>query len=140
MELRIKREQTTTGTFTSKVAFVLRAQAFLTPDESTHIKKYGLGKEVIYASENARKHASKSVEALSGGGAGGLVSGLARMAASKLALNITIDSLTSGQTIQCGSLDEAIDAEEALKSACQNAKTYIEFASRYNGSEERFTI
>jgi hypothetical protein len=140
MELRIKREQATSGFMGNKVAFVLRAQAFLTPDESAHIKKYGLGKEVIYASESARKHASKGVDALSGGGAGGVVSGLARIAASKLSLSITIDSLTNGQTIQCSSLDEAIDAEDALKSACANAKTYIEIASRYNGSEERFTI
>ena len=132
MELRIKRDQTTTGMLSKKVAFVLQAQAFLTQDEVASIKKYGLADEVIYNSESARKHLDNTAHARSNVGA------LISLARAKMSLNITIGSLTRGETITCSTLDEAIAAEDALKQACDAARTYIQVASQFNGSQEVF--
>lgn len=133
MELRIKREQTTSGMFGNKVSFVIRARGLLTQEEAANIRKYGIGGEVIYNSEAARKHLQNTANARNN------ITALISLARAKMSLNITIDSLTQeGHTITCSNLDEAIGAEDALKEACEAAATYIKVASAFDGSEEIF--
>ena len=139
MELRISRKQSSSGIVSKKVAFVIEARAYFTPQESENIRKYRLGDEVIYNSESARKHLSSGAVAAQSGTARGTIKGLARLAMAKMSLNITIDSLSRGQTITCSTLDEAIAAEEALREACEGAIAYIETAAMFDGREETFT-
>lgn len=132
MELRIKREQTTTM-FGNKVAFVIKARGLLTQEEAANIRKYGIGGEVIYNSEAARKHLQNTLNARNN------ITALISLARAKMSLNITINSLTQeGHTITCSTLDEAIAAEDALREACEAAVTYIQVALAFDGSEETF--
>ena len=95
------------------------------------VKEYGHGKEVIYNSEASRKHLDKAQS-------GGLFAAAKGVAMAKLSLNISIDSLTRGHEVECKSLDEVLAAEDAVKEACQNMKTYLEVAQSFNGQKETF--
>src|SRR5665213_4392618 len=54
MQLKLKRSQRAGGIMGGKVLFGLDARAELTPDEQSLVRKYSLGKIVVYDSE-ARK-------------------------------------------------------------------------------------
>ena len=110
---------------TKTVLFVIDAQAILSAEEKANVQKYGLGKDVLYTSEAAKDHLASA----QGGGWRGAVA-LARAA---MSLRITVDSLTQGQHIECKNLDEALAAEEALVSSCNNLVQYIRVASLFNG-------
>ena len=53
-----------------------------------------------------------------------------------LTLRVTVDSLMSGQHIECKDLDELIGAEAAIRDACENIKAYLETAVTFDGREE----
>ena len=121
----------------SKTAvFCLDARAELTADEAANVKKYKLGNEVIYSSDKSRKHMEAAGAALGAGSGLGIVAGLASGVMSRLALNITLDSLVKEQHIECKSLDELLGAEEALNQACQVTKLYLDTAATFDGSEQ----
>jgi len=129
MKLVLKRSQRESGMLSKNVVFMLNARADLTEEEKHNVQKYKLGGEVIYNSEASRAHAEKA-------GDGGLVSGLAHLAMHRLALNITINSLTQGQTVECKSLEEVIGAEEAVRTACEQLKAFLDIASTFDGRQE----
>src|SRR6185437_3160326 len=64
----------------------------------------------------------------------GLAKGVAALALAKLHLNISIDSLGRGHHIECKDLDELIEAEDAVMTACRSLKAYLALASTFNGS------
>ena len=129
MQLVLTRSQKKSGMMTKSVVFILNAQTRLTNEEAFAVKEYGLGNQLIYSSENARKHADNA-------GKKGLIGGAVSLAMSKLSLNITIDSLTSGHQVECKSLDEILGAEEAMREACENLKNYLAVAQSFDGREE----
>ncbi|MEY9880424.1 hypothetical protein [Bradyrhizobium sp. USDA 329] len=53
-----------------------------------------------------------------------------------LSLRVTIETLMSGQHIECKDLDELLGAEAAILSACKNLKAYLETAQTFDGREE----
>jgi len=55
MQLKLTRSQRTGGLM-GKTIFVLDARADLTPDEKGLVKKYALGKLVVYDSDARKKH------------------------------------------------------------------------------------
>ena len=134
MQLVLRRSQKSTGLMSKTVTFCLDARVDLTPEESSSVKKYGLGSQVLYNSTAAKGHLDKVTEYASGGSRG-FLSGAVNLAMAKLALNITVNSLTGGQHIECKDLDELLGAEEAIKSACENIRTYINIASTFDGRE-----
>jgi len=109
--------------------FELYAQVHLSEEEQNSVRTYKIGDEVVYNSEAAAKH-------LAAGAASGIVGGLARLALAKMSLNITINSLTQGQTVKCSTLEEVITAEDAVKNACANVRTYLDIAATFDGREE----
>jgi hypothetical protein len=129
MHLTLKRSQHKEGMMGKKVIFVLDAHAVLTEEEAYNVREYGLGSDVIYNSDASKKH-------LDAGRSGGLVGSLTHLAMASMSLNITVTSLTQGQTIKCKTLDEVLGAEEALRSACQNLKGYLDAAATFDGTEE----
>ena len=133
MQLKITRSQKKAGMISKEVVFVLNVKSELTEEEKFAVQEYGLGKEVIYNSESSRKH-------LDNAGSGGLLKAATSIAMHRLSLNITIDSLMQGQTIECKSLDEVLGAEDAIKEACANMKKYIDVASHFDGSSETIEI
>ncbi len=56
MQLKLKRSQRSSGIMGGKVIFGLDARADLSADEQGLVKKYALGKIVVYDSDARKKH------------------------------------------------------------------------------------
>ena len=132
MQLVMRRSQKTTGLMTKSVLFCLDARVDLSSEERSNVDKYKLGSQVLYNSAAAEAQLAKAAAGFAGGG---LLKGAVGLAMSKMSLSITVDSLTKGHHIECKDLDELLGAEEAIKSACEHIKTYIEMASTFDGRE-----
>ena len=131
MQLKLQRSQKTAGMMSKSVVFILSARSELSDEEKANVQKYGLGKDVMYSSEAAKRFS----EAARSPGTGTLGM-LARVAMSKLSLNITIDSLCRGHQIECKDLEEVLHAEEAVKQACELLRVYLTAAETFDGREE----
>ena len=118
-----------------KTIFQLNIRAEYTPQEREEINKYKLGGEVVYSSEAAKRHAANASAHLDAGGGRGLAKGLMSAALASMNLNITLASLQQGHQIECKDLHELVDAEQALISACENVKSYLEAAAAFDGRE-----
>lgn len=136
MKLMVSRSQKTGGMISSTVIFGLDARVELTPEEAADVRKYKLGKEVIYNSEAAKRHLDGVNAGLSQGGATGFMKGLASAAMAKLSLNITIDDLLNGQHVQAKDMNEMVGAEAAIVEACQTLRTYLNIASTFDGKAD----
>jgi hypothetical protein len=136
MRLKLRRQQRSGGMMSKKVIFILNAKADYSGEEQANIKKYGLGSQVIYNSEAARRHLENTARNLGQESAGGFVKGMASLALAKMSLNISIDSLAKGHEVECKDLDELLGAEDAMRTACENLKGYLEVANSFDGREE----
>lgn len=136
MKLVLTRSQRESGMLSKSVVFMLSARADLTEEEKHNVQKYKLGGELIYCSEKSREHFERGRDAAARGTTTGAISSLARVAMAKLSLNITINSLTQGQIVECKSLEEIIGAEEAVRSACENLRAYLDTAAMFDGRQE----
>jgi hypothetical protein len=137
MKLRISRSQKSGGMVNKHVTFCIDARAELTPEEAADVKKYGLGKQVIYNSQRSKEHLSKS-EANAERGGLAFVKAFANIAMAKFSLNITIDSLVKGQHIEATDMNEMVGTENALHEACETMRTFLETAATFDGKEEVF--
>lgn len=135
MLLKLSRSQRTSGLMSKTVLFMLDARLELNAEEAASVRKYALGSQVIYNSAASRKHLEAAATAVVQETAGSFVRMLASSAMARLSLNITIDSLTKGQHIECKDLDELLAAEEALKQACRSALSYLDIAKTFDGRE-----
>ncbi len=134
MQLKIKRSQKGGGNMLSSVVFCIDARADLTPEEQKNVKLYKLGGQVIYNSEASKRSLERSAANENGTLVGSFKSlGFAALALMKL--NITVNSLQSGQHIECKSLEEVLGAEEALMTACRNLRGYLDTAVTFDGRE-----
>lgn len=151
MQLKLKRSQRSGGVLGGKVFFVLDARTDLSSDEQSLIKKYALGKLVVYDSEARKKHAESmaghladaentSVVHATGKSVGKSLwsnaRGIASAAMMALSLRVTVDSLVTGEHIECKDLAELLGAEGAIRSACNNLMAYLETAATFDGREE----
>ena len=55
-------------------------------------------------------------------------------------MRITISSLIAGVHIECKSMAEIGEAEEAIIEAAQNSKAHLESANTFSGQEELIEI
>ena len=133
MQLVLRRSQKTTGMLSKSVSFVVDARVDLAPEEAAAVKKYALGSQVLYNSTNAKQYLEKAQGS-------GFLGAVANIAMARLSLNISIDSLTKGQHIECKDLDELLGAEEAIHNARQSIRTYIDVAQTFDGREIVFDI
>lgn len=141
MKLRLKRSEGSKGVLSKSLVFCLDARLELTPAEAEAVRKYKLGEQCIYNSEQSKKHLMAGATSLMTGGVMGVAKAGFKLAMSQLQLNITLDTLTRGQHIQCKDLDEVLDAEQSLMKACENAAAYLATAATFNsGSDEVFEI
>jgi hypothetical protein len=140
VQLRIQRSQR--ASFTSVVIFCLDIRADYTPEEADNIRRYRLGGQGLYNSRASERHldaAGRQLERVQDGDlknrAAGLVQGAFSMALAKMHLNVTIASLAKGHHIECRDLEELLEAEDTLRSACKNLTRYLEVAGTFDGSE-----
>ena len=132
MQLKLSRSQKAKGLMSKSVIFCLDARAEYTPEEQANIRKYKLGGQVIWNSAAGEKALGNFNNAMDNQSVVGSLTSLAKL---KISLKITIDSLGNGQHIETESLDELLGAEEALMQGCQNAKSFLEVASTFDGAE-----
>jgi hypothetical protein len=121
--------------FGNKVIFGLDARIHPSAEEQALIRRYKLGGEVVYASDTARKHAAAAVEASESGTFAGLAKTAMSAGMASISLRCTIDSLCSGQRIECKDLPDLLAAEEAIVQACNNTKAFLEAAATFDGRE-----
>ena len=137
MQLKLSRSQRT-GIMSRNVTFMLDARLDLNAEEAASVRRYGLGKLVVYNSAAAEKHREQLSRALDDmeRREGGIFRARLHAAMIRLSLQVTIDSLTRGQHIECKDLDELLGAEDAIKEACESARAYIKVAKTFDGREE----
>lgn len=138
MQLKVKRSQREGGVVSKNVIFCLDARVDFTAQEQHHITRYKLHNQVIYNSEASQKHLAKAGIQLASGNALGGVKALGSLAMAAMKLNISIASLQRGQHIECKSLDELLGAEEAIMTACENLRGYLDTAATFDGREILF--
>ncbi|MFI4973124.1 MAG: hypothetical protein ACHP84_01145 [Caulobacterales bacterium] len=134
MQLKLRRSQREGGVMSRTAIFCLDARIEVTREEQQAITRYKLAGQVIYNSETSKKHLERSAKQNDGSMVGGL-KGLASAALAAMNLNISVASLQRGQHVECKSLDELLGAEEAIMTACQNLKGYLETAQTFDGRE-----
>lgn len=131
MKLKIRRSQN--SGMMGKVTFILDVRAELTSEEAELVRKYQLGKNLVYSSEQA----DRNTAAAQAGNIGALGSMfLDRM----LKRSFTVNDLVNGQHIECKDLAETIATEEQVRTACGALKQYLAAAALFNGEEEVVTV
>jgi hypothetical protein len=148
LQLKLRRSQRLGGVLGRKVIFILDARAELSAAEQALVRKYQLGKLVVYDSkarqrrqEAAVAHFDKAAHLDVNPSAVARswwsnARGLASAAMMALALRITVNGLMRGQHIECKDLDELLGTEAAIRDACENLKSYLDTAQSFDGSEE----
>lgn len=142
MQLKLQRSQRAGGITASTVYFCLDVRADYTADERADINRYRLGPQAVYNSRAAQRHleaAGTHLDRTQEGSTANRMAGLARgamsMALAKMQLNITIASLGRGHHIECKDLEELLESEDAIRTACKNLTRFLEVASTFDGSE-----
>lgn len=135
MQLKLQRSQREGGVVSKSVIFCLDARVEFTPAEQASITRYKLHKQVIYNSEAAQKHLANAGMSMATGNMIGSLKGMASVAFAALNLNISIESLQRGQHVECKSMDELLGAEDAIMTACQNLRGYLDTAATFDGRE-----
>jgi hypothetical protein len=142
MQLKIQRSQRMGGLTGSTVFFCLDIRADYTSEEQDNIRKYRLAGQGLYNSRAATRHldaAGAHLDQSQSGDlkhrAGGIIKGAASLALSRLHLSVTIESIGKGHHIECKDMEELLEAEDTLRTACKNLTRYLEVASTFNGSE-----
>jgi hypothetical protein len=140
MQLKIQRSQRTS--ITNAVIFCLDIRADYSAEEQHNIQRYRLGAQSVYSSRAAQKHFATAEGHLdqtqtgtTGQRVGGLVKGAFSMALAHLQLNVTVGSLSKGHHIECKDLQELLEAEDTLRTACKNLTRFLEVANTFDGSE-----
>lgn len=151
--LKLRRSQRTSG-LRGRVLFALDARMEVPAEDQSLIAKYALGDALVYDSANRQRYtesakahldatrndtslfASPGAQLL---GAGKSLFNLGRASVSAamagLSLRITIHSLIAGVHVECKSMQELLEAEEAIVTAAQNLKSYLETAATFDGRE-----
>ena len=123
MKLILKRSQKS-GMMSSKMTFMLDAQTQLTDDEKNALKKYKLGKEVVYS--------KVKLDVPWAGGLGGVA---ARLAEKAMNITVTVDDLVNGKHLECKEITEMLAVEEQLLEASQVLKKILVAATHFEGEE-----
>lgn len=121
MKIKLARDQK--SSLMGNVTFTLDVRAELAPEEETAIKRYKLGKTLLY----------KNYE-LDGQGRG-LLGMASKWAIRMMNIHITVDDLVHGKHIECKDIIEMRAAEEQIKEACETFKAILETARHFGGEE-----
>ena len=140
MRLFFRRSQRAGGVFSSAPIFTLDARIELTKEESELIQKYHFNKEILYSSEDAKRHAAETLNAVSQSGWRNLAQAALSSARLALSLKCTVESLAKGQHIECKDVAELMAAEAAITEAAQTLKGYLEAAVSFDGREQFIEI
>jgi len=94
------------------VKFELFAKVELTGEELELVRKYKAEKEVLLKRDVKIPFTGRAI-----------------------VLNLTIGSLTAGQTFTCSDIAEILEYENNVKESCGNFKSYMEVMKHFGGQE-----
>lgn len=140
MRLFFRRSQRVSGVLKSVPIFTLDARIELANEEHQLVHKYQLQREILYSSEDAKKHAGAMGDSLNQTGFRNLAKAALSSAMYALSLKCTVESLLKGQHIECKDVAELIAAEVAITEAAQTLKGYLEAAVSFDGREQFIEI
>lgn len=102
----------------SKTTYILEAKVELTEDEAENVKKYKVGKTLLYTNMSDRG------------------SGMLGIAYRSLAgTEITIGDLIKGKKVEIKDIFEMIGLEDQVKEACEQFKLVLETMASFGGDE-----
>ena len=116
MRLILSRSQK--STITRKPKFVLKAFADLDDEEASNVKKYRMGNTMLFTNLADRGK--------------GILGAIARAIQG---IEITVDSLVFGKTIECKDILEMIGIEQEIQEACGYFKQMLDTAAQFGGDE-----
>jgi hypothetical protein len=122
MKLLLRRDQKS-GLLGGSITFTLEVRADLSQEELANIRRYKLGKTVLY---------TRGEIAEPGKGLIGLAS---RVAFKMLNISVSVDDLVGGKRIDCKDIVEMLAVEEQIKQACETFKSVLEAAAHFGGEE-----
>jgi len=127
MQLKIRRAQRGGGL--GAAVLTLNVMVDLTDEERTLFDRHKWWGVVVYSSRDADRNAAWARARD--------LKGLFAVILDKINRRFfTMRNLVAGQQIECRDLPEMLDAEQQIRDACTNLKTYVEVAKRFDGSEE----
>jgi hypothetical protein len=153
IQLKLKRSQRT-NTF-GTLFYMLDARMAVSNEDHSLIQRYKLADTVVYDSKNRQQYSEAAKGHLESTreqaslldtpknqlvGAAKTFYRLGRASLSTalaaLSLRITVSSLLKGVHIECKSMGELLEGEDAIVTAARNVKQYLETAATFDGREE----
>ena len=122
MKLLLRRDQKS-GMLSSSITFSLDCRAEISEDEKQSIKKYKMGKTLLYTKTDLVDPGS------------GLLGIASRFTHRMMNIQLSVDDLVNGKHIECKDILEMRAVEEQIKEACQNFKSILETATHFGGEE-----
>ena len=126
MKLILRRSQEDKGVFSKTVQFKLEARVQLTEAEAANVKRYKMGREILYSKDRMGYNDAENYSA------GGMARNLAAIA---VAITITVEDLVRGKTMSCKDILEMSAIVEQLKSASESFKIMLDAASQFEGEQ-----
>lgn len=123
MNLLLRRDQRAGLMGMGGIIFTLDVRAELTEDELHDIRRYRLGKSLLY---------SRGELIDKGSGLLGLAS---RLAFKMTNISVTVDDLVGGKRIECKDIVEMLAVEEQLREAATTFKQILYAAAWFGGEE-----
>jgi len=121
MQLLLRRDQR--SGMIGKVTFELDARVEISEAEKAHVKKYKLGRDVLY--EKIKMDLTGS----------GMIGVAARLASKAVNIKVTVDDLVGGKHFECKDIIEMSAIEEQLREACEMFKVILDTCAQFGGEE-----
>jgi hypothetical protein len=125
MELLLSKSQKS-GMLSSTITFTLNIKTKLTDEEQSLVRKYKMGKEVVY---------EKMPITGAVAGMGGIAGALTSITAKALRLVFTVDDLVRGRTIECKDILDMIAAESQIRDAADGFWGILQASKNFEGEE-----
>lgn len=123
MNLLLRRDQRAGMMGMGGVIFTLDVRAELTDDELHDIRRYKLGKSLLYTRGELIDKGS------------GLLGLASRLAFKMTNISVTVDDLVGGKRIECKDIVEMLAVEEQLREAATTFKQILYAAAWFGGEE-----
>ena len=122
MKLLLRRDQKT-GLVGKTITFTLDCRAELSSEEADSIKKYKMGKTMLYSESPLVDRGS------------GVLGAVSRVAHRARTVELTVNDLVDGKHLECKDVMEMMAIEAEIKEASHNLKAILETAAQFGGEE-----
>lgn len=123
MKILLRRQQEGRGLMSTTIYFMLHVRADLTPEEKAAVKKYKLGKELLYERNKVSDPDASFI---------GIAAHLAKRA---MNLTISVNDLEVGRRIDCKDIIEMLAVETQVMEAVQMFKKILDACRNFEGEE-----